>query len=355
MGEFSAAGAWPGVIAELIAGHDLEPKVAAAALERMLEGTATDAQIAAFIVALRIKGETVEEVAGLVGAMLDVSSPLLLDDPEATLDIEGTGGSAALAGTAFNVSTMASLVAAAAGAVVCKHGNRKASSTSGSTDLLEALGIAVELDGDGVLSCIRSAGVGFAFARVFHPSMRHVAPVRAQLGVPSVFNVLGPLSHPGRVGRQVIGVADPERMELIAQVLRRRGLTRAWVLHGEGGLDELTTAGSTQVLELYQGEVRRFVVDPEQVGLPRVSIEQIRVGGPEENAAAARSILAAEPGPLRDMVVLNAAAGLVVADCAPDLAAGVEIAAAAIDDGRAAEVLNKLVLASQEAAQSQSN
>ena len=342
MGAFSAAGAWPGVIAELIAGTDLEPEVAAAALERMLEGTATDAQIAAFIVALRIKGETVEEVAALVGAMLDVSSPLLLDDPEATLDIVGTGGSAALAGKAFNVSTMASIVAAAAGAVVCKHGNRKASSTSGSTDLLEALGIAVELDGDGVLSCMRAAGVGFAFAR-------------AQLGVPTVFNVLGPLSHPGRVGRQVVGVADPERMELIAQVLRRRGLTRAWVLHGEGGLDELTTTGSTQVLELYQGEVRRFVVEPEQVGLPRVSVEQIRVGGPEENAAAARSILAAEPGPLRDMVVLNAAAGLVVADCAADLAAGVELAAAAIDDGRAAEVLNKLVLASQEAAQSQSN
>jgi len=144
-------------------------------------------------------------------------------------------------------------------------------------------------------------------------------------------------------------------MELIAQVLRRRGLTRAWVLHGEGGLDELTTTGSTQVLELYQGEVRRFVVEPEQVGLPRVSVEQIRVGGPEENAAAAQSILAAEPGPLRDMVVLNAGAGLVVADCATDLAAGVELAAAAIDDGRAAEVLNKLVLASQEAAQSQSN
>ena len=355
MGEFSAVGAWPGVIAELIAGNELAPQVAAGALERMLDGTATDAQIAAFIVALRIKGETVEEVTGLVGAMLAVSSPLTLDDPEATVDIVGTGGSKALAGKAFNVSTMASLVAAAAGATVCKHGNRKASSTSGSTDLLEALGVAVELDGDGVLSCLRSAGVGFAFARVFHPSMRHVAPVRAQLGVPTVFNILGPLSHPGRVGRQVIGVSDPRLMQLVPQVLRRRGLTHAWVIHGEGGLDELTTTGSTQVTELFEGELRSFVVEPEQVGLARVSLDEIRVGGPEENAIAARSILDAERGPLRDMVVLNAAAGLLVGGCATNLAAGVELATAAIDDGRAAAVLGKLVAISQASAQAQSN
>lgn len=355
MGEFSAVGAWPGVIAELIAGNELSPQVAAGALERMLDGTATDAQIAAFIVALRIKGETVEEVAALVGAMLEVSSPLHLDNPEATLDIVGTGGSKALAGKAFNVSTIASLVAAAAGATVCKHGNRKASSTSGSTDLLEALGVAIELDGEGVVSCVRSAGVGFAFARMFHPSMRHVAPVRAQLGVPTVFNVLGPLSHPGRVGRQVIGVSDPRLMQLVPQVLRRRGLSRAWVIHGEGGLDELTTTGSTQVTELIDGELRSFVIEPEQVGLARVSLDEIRVGGPEENAAAAKSILAGESGALRDMVVLNAAAGLVVGECADDLAAGVELAAAAIDDGRAAGVLERLVAASQAAAQAQSN
>ena len=355
MGEFSAVGAWPGVIAELIAGNELSPQVAAGALERMLDGTATDAQIAAFIVALRIKGETVEEVAALVGAMLEVSSPLHLDNPEATLDIVGTGGSKALAGKAFNVSTIASLVAAAAGATVCKHGNRKASSTSGSTDLLEALGVAIELDGEGVVSCVRSAGVGFAFARMFHPSMRHVAPVRAQLGVPTVFNVLGPLSHPGRVGRQVIGVSDPRLMQLVPQVLRRRGLSRAWVIHGEAGLDELTTTGSTQVTELIDGELRSFVIEPEQVGLARVSLDEIRVGGPEENAAAAKSILAGESGALRDMVVLNAAAGLVVGECADDLAAGVELAAAAIDDGRAAGVLERLVAASQAAAQAQSN
>ncbi|MEX0767040.1 MAG: anthranilate phosphoribosyltransferase [Microthrixaceae bacterium] len=355
MGAFSAVGAWPGVIAELIAGQDLSAEVAAASLERMLDGSATDAQIAAFIVALRIKGETVEEVTGLVGSMLAVSSPLQLDDPQQTLDIVGTGGSAALAGKAFNVSTMASIVAAAAGATVCKHGNRKASSTSGSTDLLESLGIEVELNGEGVLSCMRSAGVGFAFARIFHPSMRHVAPVRAQLGVPTVFNVLGPLSHPGNVGRQVLGVSDPRLMALVPQVLQRRGLTRAWVLHGEGGLDELTTTGATQVTELFEGELRSFVINPEDVGMSRVSVEKIRVGGPEENAAAARSILAAEKGPLRDMVVLNAAAGLVVASCAQNLAEGVELAAASIDDGRAAEVLEKLVAASQAASPLPSN
>ncbi|MHB1139528.1 MAG: anthranilate phosphoribosyltransferase [Microthrixaceae bacterium] len=347
MGAFGAIGAWPGVLRELTAGHDLEPNVTRAALERILAGEATDAQIAAFIVALRQKGETPDEVVGLVAAMLDVAAPLLLDDPDATIDIVGTGGSTALAGKAFNVSTMASIVAAGAGAVVCKHGNRRASSTSGSTDLLEALGVEVELDGDGVAACVREAGVGFAFARMFHPSMRHVAPVRAELGIPTVFNVLGPLSHPARVGRQVIGVADPRLMELVPDVLRRRGLSRAWIVHGEGGLDELTTAGSSRVVELREGELRHFEVVPEDVGLPRATLAELGVGGPEENARTAEAVIAGTSGPLRDMVVLNAAAGLVVAGVVDDLSSGVEAAAASIDDGRAARVLGRLVAASR--------
>jgi anthranilate phosphoribosyltransferase len=347
MGAFAAVGAWPGVLRELTEGRDLDADVTRGALERVLDGDATDAQIAAFIVALRIKGESVDEVVGLVAAMLDAASPLPLDDPSSTIDIVGTGGSAALAGKAFNVSTMASIVAAGAGAVVCKHGNRRASSTSGSTDLLEALGVEVELDGAGVATCVREAGVGFAFAKMFHPSMRHAAPVRAELGIPTVFNVLGPLSHPGRVERQVIGVSDPRLMQLVPDVLRRRGLRRAWIVHGEGGLDELTTAGETQVIELRDGELRPFSVVPEDLGLTRVTLADLGVGGPAENARVAESVLAGEPGALRDMVVLNAAAGLVVAEVADDLAAGVAAAAASIDDGSAARVLGRLVAVSR--------
>jgi len=347
MGAFAAVGAWPGVLRELTDGRDLDADVTRGALERILDGDATDAQIAAFIVALRIKGESVDEVVGLVTAMLDAASPLPLDDPSATIDIVGTGGSTALAGKAFNVSTMASIVAAGAGAVVCKHGNRRASSTSGSTDLLEALGVEVELDGDGVATCVREAGVGFAFAKMFHPSMRHAAPVRAELGIPTVFNVLGPLSHPGRVERQVIGVSDPRLMQLVPDVLRRRGLRRAWIVHGEGGLDELTTAGETQVIELREGELRPFRIVPEELGLTRVTLADLGVGGPAENARVAESVLAGEPGALRDMVVLNAAAGLVVAEVVEDLASGVQAAADSIDDGAAARVLGRLVAVSR--------
>jgi len=349
MGAFAAIGAWRGVLGELTAGRDLDGAVTRSALERVLAGDATDAQIAAFIVALRIKGETPDEVVGLVAAMLEVASPLELEDPDATLDIVGTGGSTALSGRAFNVSTMASIVAAAAGATVCKHGNRKASSTSGSTDLLEALGVEVELAGPGVAACVREAGVGFAFARMFHPAMRHVAPVRAELGIPTVFNVLGPLSHPGRVGRQVLGVSDPRLMDLVPEVLQRRGLRRAWVVHGEDGLDELTTAGTTRVVELRDGELSRFEVAPEDVGLPRVTLAELGVGDPSENARVAEAVLAGEAGPLRDMVVLNAAAGLVVSDLAPDLTTAVSAAAGAIDDGSAARVLGRLIAVSRAA------
>ncbi len=347
MGAFAAIGAWPGVLRELTEGRDLDAAVTGGALERILAGEATDAQIAAFIVGLRIKGETPEEVDGLVTSMLDVAAPLELEDPAATLDLVGTGGSSALRGRAFNVSTMASVVAAAAGATVCKHGNRRASSASGSTDLLEALGVEVDLDGTGVAACVREAGVGFAFARMFHPAMRHVAPVRTELGIPTVFNVLGPLAHPGRVGRQVVGVADARLLDLLPAVLARRGAVHAWVVHGADGLDELTTTSATDVVEVRGGETRRFRVEPTQVGLTTASLEDLAVGGPAENAAAARSVLEGTPGPVRDMVVLNAGAGLVVAGRAADLADGVEQAGSAIDDGGAMRTLSRLVAVSR--------
>jgi anthranilate phosphoribosyltransferase len=344
MGALAEAGAWPGVLGRLVRGEDLSAELCRAALERVLAGEATDAQIAGFVVGLRAKGETAEEVTGLVDAMLAAAAPLDLDDPRSTVDIVGTGGSTALGGRAFNVSTMASIVAAAAGATVCKHGNRKASSTSGSTDLLEALGVEVDLDGAAVAACVREAGVGFAFARMFHPAMRHVAGVRTELGVPTVFNLLGPLSHPGRVGRQVLGVTDADKVELVAGVLARRQVPRAWVVRGEDGLDELTTTGPSRVVELRDGEVAaRFDVTPEAVGLAPARLEDLAVGDPASNAAAATSVLEGVPGPVRDMVVLNAAAGLVVSDVATSLSEGVERAASAVDSGAAARTLGALV------------
>lgn len=346
MGAFAAAGAWPGVLRRLTEGGDLTAEEAAGALSRILAGEATEVQMAGFLVGLRARGETAEELDGLVEAMLAAAEPLPLPDPAGTLDIVGTGGSKALGGKAFNVSTMAAIVAAAAGATVCKHGNRKASSTSGSTDLLEALGVEVELDGEGVAACVREAGVGFAFARMFHPAMRHVAPVRAELGIPTVFNLLGPLSHPARVGRQVLGVSDPSRIELMAEALIRRGTVRSWVVHGDG-LDELTVTGETAIVEVRDGTTSRFSVAPEDLGLARATHEQIAVGDHADNARAAEGLLRGEFGPVRDMVVLNAAAGLVVAEVVDSLEAGLDAATSAIDDGGAARTLGELVAASR--------
>ena len=340
-GEFEG---WQKVLGRLAAGADLTAEESRAAMAQVFDGGATPAQLAAFIVALRLKGETAEEISGLVAAMVAVAAPLQL--PADAIDIVGTGGSAVLRDRAFNVSTVASIVAAAAGATVCKHGNRMASSTSGSTDLLEALGVAVDLDGPAVERCIEAAGVGFCFARMFHPAMRHVGPTRAELGIPTVFNILGPLSHPGGVTRQVLGVSDPSRVDVIAEVLRQRGMHRALVVHGHDGLDELTTTDRTLIIDIADGQVTRHELDPADVGLERRSVDDIAVGDPNANATVARRVLAGELGAHRDIVVLNAAAGLVVADLAEDLAGGVALAAAAIDDGRASDTLDRLVAAS---------
>jgi len=332
---------WPSVLGRLAASTDLTAADAHAALSEILAGAATDAQTAAFIVALRLKGETAEEIVGLSDAMLAAAASLTL--PDRVVDIVGTGGSHTLRDRAFNVSTIASIVAAAAGATVCKHGNRKASSTSGSTDLLEALGVAVELDGAGVERCVAEANVGFCFARMFHGSMRHLAPVRAELGIPTVFNILGPLSHPGRVRRQVLGVADPARVDVIVEVLRQRGMDHAWVVHGHDGLDELTTTELTTVVEIRGESVERRQIDARDVGLERRTVDAIAVGDPAGNAIVARRVLDGERGPHRDLVVLNAAAGLVVADVVGELGEGVEAAVSAIDDGRAADTLARLI------------
>ena len=338
---FDELGGWRSILTELTAGHDLTAAQARAAMTEILAGEATPAQIAGYIVALRMKGEAVDEVSGMVDAMLGAAAPIDLGDVTA-VDIVGTGGAPTRRVHALNVSTMSCFVAAGAGVAVCKHGNRRASSTSGSMDLLEALGVAIELSGDDVARCVREAGVGFCFARAFHPAMRHAGPVRAELGVPTVFNVLGPLSHPARVQRQVIGVSDPRIAPTVIGVLQARGAPRAMVVHGHDGMDELTTTGPTTVFELRDGEVRERQLVPGDVGLAVVDAEQVKGGTPADNARLAEEVLGGRPGPYRDIVLLNAAAGLWVGGVVDDLETGVERAAASIDEGRAAAALTAL-------------
>ena len=291
------------------------------------------------------KGETVAELDGLVAAMLDAAAPL--DLPAGTIDIVGTGGSPRRRTRALNVSTMASIVAAAAGATVCKHGNLRASSTSGSFDLLTALGVNYELDPGRVADIVAEVGVGFCFARAFHPAMRHAGPVRAELGIPTVFNVLGPLSHPGRVTRQVLGVGDPRLLDLVAGVLAARSVDHALVLHGADHLDELSLCGPTHVREVRDGEiVGSYDVEPGDLGLAVVDEDDMPGGSPDENARIARSVLEGTAGPARDIVTMNAGAGLYVAGVVDSLVAGVAAAQSAIDAGAATATLDRLIAAS---------
>ena len=337
-------GGWPALLGAVCDGTDLDRERAAAAMTSVLAGEATPAQIAGLIVGLRLKGESVEEMTGLALAMLDAAEHLTL--PAQALDIVGTGGSGHRRSHALNVSTMASIVAAAGGATVCKHGNRRASSTSGSFDFLEALGVGIDVSTDRVEECVAKIGLGFAFARALHPAMRFAGPVRAELGIPTVFNVLGPLAHPGRVTRQVVGTADETLAAKMAPVLKNLGSELAWVVTGDGGIDELGLTGPSVVLEVTAGGIERFELDPADVGLdPIDSLDQVAGGDPARNAEIFGQILAGEPGPRRDIVVLNAAAGLRVGGVVDDIGAGVEVAAAVIDDGRASAKLDELIAA----------
>ncbi len=341
-------GGWRATLAQLASHSELAPEHAAAAVAEILSGSATDGQIGGFLVGLATRGVTGAELAAMVDVMLAHATPLHLPDTGATVDIVGTGGSPLRQDRAFNVSTAACFVVAGAGVPVCKHGNRKASSSSGSTDVLEALGITVELDGPAVVRCVAEAGLGFAFARAFHPAMRFAGPVRAELGIPTVFNLLGPLSHPGRVTRQVIGVADPAVAPMVAEVLARRGAPRAMVVHGSDGLDELTLAGPSQIWEVVRGEVTQWTLDPSDLGLETVDVESLGAGSPEANAEAVRGLLGAVADSQlargrRNLVCLNAAAALVVAGAAGDLAEGLVMAGASIDSGEAEACLNRLI------------
>ena len=331
---------WPAVLADLSEGRDLDSKTAEAALMSVLRGEATDAQLAAFVVALRQKEETVDELSGLVRAMRFACIPINCS-PE-TIDLVGAGGSQMGRKAALNVSTIASFVAAGAGAKVCKHGNRKASSTSGSFDLLEELSIAAELTPEQVSRCVEEVGVGFAYARSFHPAMRHASQVRMELGIPTVFNLLGPLSHPASLTRQVIGVPVEATGKRMAEVLKVTGTELAIVVTGDGGLDELSITGPNTIHTVTPDGITTSQVSPEQVGLKRATEEEIHGGDAKVNAQIAFQVLQGDPSPKRDIISLNAGAGLVVAGIAENLIEGVERANAAIDSGAALKCLNNL-------------
>lgn len=341
-------GGWPTLLTRLLDRHHLTPDEARIAMATILAGDATPAQLIGFVVALRAKGESAEELSGLLDAVLAAAElvPLPEDLRDRAVDIVGTGGDRS---HSINVSTIASLVVAGAGVPVCKHGARAASSKCGAADVLEALGVHLDLGPEGVLHCLETAGIGFCLAPRFHSAFRFAAPSRREIGIPTVFNLLGPMANPGRVRRQLIGVADPAFAERMVASLRSHGSVAAWVVHGNG-LDELSTTGSSQVLELRDGQTRTFTVDPTEYGLGLVRQDQLAGGSPDENAAAARAVLAGDHGPHRDIVVLNAGAALVVAGRADDLGAGIELATATIESGAAAAALDRFVTASNEAA-----
>ncbi|MDQ4070137.1 MAG: anthranilate phosphoribosyltransferase [Actinomycetota bacterium] len=336
-------GGWPTVLGSLTRGRDLSAVEVSAAVTEILAGAATSAQIAAFAVGLRMKGETVEEMAALLDVMRAFGERVELAAGSDAVDTCGTGGDRACT---INASTLAALVVAGAGAKVCKHGNRAQSSRCGSADLLEALGVAVDIGPTDVAGCVARAGMGFCFAPRYHPAFRHVGPTRRELGIPTVFNFLGPVANPARVRRQVLGVSDPAMAEKLVGVLVSQGAERALVVYGHDGLDELSTITTSTVVELRDGEVRTYDVDPGALGLKPASLDDIQGGDPAHNAELARRVLDGEPGPKREFVLLNAAAGLVAAGVADDLAEGLEAATASVDEGRASAVLDRLVTVS---------
>lgn len=318
-------------------GTPLTAHEAAKAFELMMEGSVSPVQLAGFLLALRARGETVEEIAGAVRAMR--AKMLTVAAPPGAIDLAGTGGDAK--GT-YNVSTCAAFVAAGAGAPVAKHGNRSVSSQCGSADVLEALGVNVNAGADKAALCIKEAGVGFLFAPAHHPAMRHVAPVRKELGVRTIFNLLGPLANPANTKRQIIGVFAASWLVPIAKVMQTLGAEHVWVVHGDDGLDELTTTGTTRVAEFNSTGLREFDITPADAGLREARLDELTGGDARQNAGAIRAVLAGEGGAFRDIVILNAAAALIVAGKAESLKEATGMAALSIDQGKAAEALAKL-------------
>jgi anthranilate phosphoribosyltransferase len=315
-----------------VQGRDLDDPLMEKAMEAILAGEASGAQIAAFIVALRMKGETAQELAAAAKVMRRHCRPVVFATDDVLLDTCGTGGDGS--GT-FNISTITAIVVSACGVAVAKHGNRAASSKSGSADVLEELGVALEMPSEKVADCLREIGIGFMFARTHHPAMRFAAPVRSELGIRTLFNLLGPLTNPAGATHQLLGIYDKSRLEQIARVLALLGSKKAWVVHGEDGLDEVSPTGKTRVAQLDNGKVSTFELSPADFGVGRISLDAIKGGDAEQNAAIAREILAGQKGPRRDAVLLNAAAALCVAGNVDSPEQGALRAAEAIDSGAA--------------------
>ncbi|MEC7384228.1 MAG: anthranilate phosphoribosyltransferase [Actinomycetota bacterium] len=346
MAEIDVVGGWGTVIARVLSGEELDAATIATAVEVILQGDASPAQIAGFLVALRGRGETSSELSAMLDVVLThgVEVPLNESQRSLAIDVVGTGGDGS---HSINVSTMAAIVAAGAGTPVCKHGNRSASSSCGTADVLEELGVNIGATADTVARCVSEAGIGFCFAPTFHPAFRFAGPPRREIGIPTAFNLLGPMANPGRVQRQVIGVADPSRAELVLGTLRQRGAKHVWVVHGNG-LDELSTTGPSIVHELIDDTINTFTIDAAEFGLAPASQDDLTGGGPAENAEVVRNVLSGALGAHRDIVVFNAAAALVVAGNATGFGDAIQLANDSIDNGSASAALDALVVASRE-------
>ena len=327
----------------LVSGNSLSMEQAAEVMKEIMDGEATPAQFGAFVTALRLKGETVQEIAGMARAMRDKATPVAVSGP--VVDTCGTGGDAS---QTFNISTTAAFVVTGAGAKVAKHGNRGMSSGCGSADVLDALGVKIDLGAKEVERCLEEVGIGFMFAPIFHPAMKYATAPRREIGIRTIFNILGPLTNPAGAQAQLLGVADGSLTMKMAEVLGLLGCRHALVVHGEDGLDEITLGGQTTVCELMEDEIIRYSIAPEEFGFPRTSLESLRGGPPQESAAIIRRVLGGEKGPQRDIVLINAAAALVAGDLAENLERGVRIAAESIDSGRALEKLEGLIVLSQQ-------
>jgi anthranilate phosphoribosyltransferase len=327
-----------GLIAKAATGAALTREEAARGFDTMMSGEATPSQMGGLLMALRVRGETVEEITGAVTAMRE--KMLRVKAPTDAIDVVGTGGDAS---GSYNISTCAAFIVAGAGVPVAKHGNRALSSRSGAADVLGALGVTIELPPDGVGRCIKEAGIGFMFAPAHHPAMKNVGPTRVELGTRTIFNLLGPLSNPAGVKRQMVGVFSRQWIEPLAQVLKNLGSEAVWVVHGSDGLDEITTSGATYVAALENGAVRTFEITPEEVGLPRVKAEALRGGDAKANAQALADVLKGKKSAFRDVAVFNAAAGLIVAGRANELKAAVALAEKSIDSGEADARLQRLI------------
>jgi len=332
-------------IAKIATRQPLTRQEASDAFEILMSGEASMAQVGGFLMALRVRGETVDEIAGAVSIMRQKMVPV--DAPEDAIDIVGTGGDGT---NTYNISTLAALIVAGAGVPVAKHGNRALSSKSGTADALSQLGVKLDIEPDLISRCVREAGIGFMFAQLHHPAMRHVGPARVELGARTIFNIVGPLSSPARVKKQLFGVYSPEWLIPGAEALRDLGLTSAWVVHGSG-LDEITTTGPSQVAELKDGEIRTFELTPGDFGVATVSLDAIRGGDGAVNAAALRDVLGGAKTAYRDVALCNAAASLIVAGKAGDVTDGMHLASQSLDTGSAARALETLIAISNSGAQ----